>query len=33
MIQDLYFATPELLWAIPVLLILGAVFIRIQSQE
>jgi uncharacterized membrane protein len=28
MIQDLYFATPELLWAIPVLLVAGALFIR-----
>ena len=26
MIQDLYFATPELLWAIPFILLLGAVY-------
>jgi len=33
MILDLYFATPELLWAIPVLLLLGAVFIRTRAKN
>ncbi len=33
MIQDLYFATPELLWAIPFILLLGAVFIRTRAKN
>lgn len=33
MILDLYFATPELLWAIPLLLLVGAVFIRIRAKN
>ncbi len=33
MILDLYFATPELLYAIPVLLILGTLFIRARSKN
>ena len=33
MILDLYFATPELLYAIPVLLILGALFIRSRAKN
>jgi uncharacterized membrane protein len=33
MIQDLYFATPELLWAIPVLLVAGALFIRRRAKN
>jgi uncharacterized membrane protein len=33
MIQDLYFATPELLWAIPAILLLGAVFIWRRAKN
>lgn len=33
MILDLYFATPELLWAIPLLLLLGAAFIRTRARN
>jgi len=33
MILDLYFATPQLLYAIPVLLILGTLFIRARSKN
>ena len=33
MILDLYFATPELLYAIPALLILGAVFTRFRAKN
>jgi uncharacterized membrane protein len=33
MIEDLYFATPELLWAIPVLLVAGALFIRRRAKS
>ena len=33
MILDLYFATPELLWAIPLLLLLGAAFIRTRAKN
>ncbi|MDD1737074.1 MAG: hypothetical protein LUQ21_06440, partial [Methanothrix sp.] len=33
MIEDLYFATPELLWAIPVLLVAGALFIRRRAKN
>ena len=33
MILDLYFATPQLLWAIPFILLLGAVIIRSKSQR
>ena len=33
MIQDLYFATPQLLWAIPFILLLGAVFIRTRAKN
>jgi len=32
MIQDLYFAMPELLWAIPLVLLLGAVLIRNRAK-
>lgn len=33
MIQDLYFAIPELLWAIPVILAIGAIFIRRSAKN
>jgi len=33
MILDLYFATPELLWAIPLILLLGAVIIRKRAKN
>ena len=33
MILDQYYATPELLYAIPVLLILGAVFIQFRAKN
>ncbi len=33
MIQDLYFATPILLWTIPVILILGAFYIRTRARD
>ncbi len=33
MILDLYFATPELLWAIPFILLLGAVIIRKRAKN
>jgi len=33
MILDLYFATPELLWAIPALLVLGAIIIKTRSRS
>lgn len=33
MIQDLYFAIPELLWAIPVILAMGAIFIRRSARN
>jgi uncharacterized membrane protein len=33
MIQDLYFATPELLWAIPFILLLGAFIIRTRAKN
>ncbi|MEI8002824.1 MAG: hypothetical protein WCG94_00655, partial [Methanothrix sp.] len=33
MILDLYFATPQLLWAIPLILILGAAFIRTRPKN
>jgi hypothetical protein len=33
MIQDLYFAEPELLWAIPVILIVGALFILRSAKN
>jgi len=33
MILDLYFATPQLLWAIPIILLLGAAFIRKRAKN
>ncbi len=33
MIQDLYFATPQLLWAIPLILLLGAAIIRSRAKN
>ncbi len=33
MIQDFYFASPQLLWAIPIILLLGAVIIRTRSKN
>ena len=33
MILDLYFANPQLLWAIPLVLLLGAAFIRTRSRN
>ena len=33
MIQDIFFTTPILLWAIPVLLILGAFYIRTRARD
>jgi uncharacterized membrane protein len=33
MIQDLYFATPQLLWAIPFILLLGAFIIRTRAKN
>jgi uncharacterized membrane protein len=33
MILDLYFSRPELLWAIPLLLILGALYIRARAKN
>jgi uncharacterized membrane protein len=33
MILDLYFATPQLLWAIPLFLLLGAVFIALRAKN
>ncbi len=33
MIQDLYFATPQLLWAIPFILLLGVVIIRTRAKN
>ncbi|NTV27847.1 MAG: hypothetical protein HGA93_04100, partial [Methanothrix sp.] len=33
MIQDIFFTTPLLLWTIPVLLILGAFYIRTRARD
>jgi uncharacterized membrane protein len=33
MIQDIFFTTPLLLWTIPVLLILGAIYIRTRARD
>jgi len=33
MIQDLYFSLPQLLWGIPVILLLGAIFIRSRAKN
>ena len=33
MIQDLYFARPELLWALPPLAVLGLVYIQLRAKN
>jgi uncharacterized membrane protein len=33
MIQDIFFTTPLLLWTIPVLLILGAIYVRTRARD